>query len=184
MGILRKEIWFSPLIGGGLTKIQPVFVADVAAAIVASLKDNGTSMGKVYELGGPDIYTMHDLAELMFDMIREWPRYVNVPLPIAKAVASPRDFLLNKLPAPMPVPTIFNLDAVKAFSTDNIVSKDALTFEDLGLAPHKVKGYPVEFLIQYRKGGPNYGSTVSEKCCLNLIHEVRCSKYEHNLDLI
>lgn len=39
----------------------------------------------------------------------------------------------------------------------------ALTFEDLGLAPHKVKGYPVEFLIQYRKGGPNYGSTVSEK---------------------
>ncbi|KAF3657494.1 NADH dehydrogenase [ubiquinone] 1 alpha subcomplex subunit 9, mitochondrial [Capsicum annuum] len=80
-----KKYGFLPLIGGGLTKIQPVFVADVAAAIVASLKDNGTSMGKVYELGGPDIYTMHDLAELMFDMIREWPRYVNVPLPIAKA---------------------------------------------------------------------------------------------------
>lgn len=158
-----KKYGFLPLIGGGSTKIQPVFVADVAAAIVSSLKDNGTSMGKVYELGGPDIYTMHDLAELMFDMIREWPRYVNVPFPIAKAIASPREFLLNKVPVPMPVPTIFNLDAIETLATDNIVSKDALTFEDLGLAPHKVKGYPVEFLIQYRKGGPNYGSTVSEK---------------------
>lgn len=158
-----KKYGFLPLIGGGSTKIQPVFVADVASAIVSSLKDNGTSMGKVYELGGPDIYTMHDLAELMFDMIREWPRYVNVPFPIAKAIASPREFLLNKVPTPMPVPTIFNLDAIKALATDNVVSKDALTFEDLGLAPHKVKGYPVEFLIQYRKGGPNYGSTVSEK---------------------
>lgn len=39
----------------------------------------------------------------------------------------------------------------------------ALTFSDLGLVPHKLKGYPVEFLIQYRKGGPNYGSTVSER---------------------
>ena len=39
----------------------------------------------------------------------------------------------------------------------------ALTFQDLDLVPHKLKGYPVEFLIQYRKGGPNFGSTVSEK---------------------
>ncbi|KAK4366150.1 hypothetical protein RND71_014030 [Anisodus tanguticus] len=151
-----KKYGFLPLIGGGSTKIQPVFVADVAAAIVSSLKDNGTSMGKVYELGGPDVYTMHELAELMFDMIREWPRYVN-------AISSPREFLLNKVPAPMPVPTIFNLDAIQALATDNIVSKDALTFKDLELAPHKVKGYPIEFLIQYRKGGPNYGSTVSER---------------------
>ncbi|XP_016492347.1 NADH dehydrogenase [ubiquinone] 1 alpha subcomplex subunit 9, mitochondrial [Nicotiana tabacum] len=158
-----KKYGFIPLFGDGSTKIQPVFVADVASAIVASLKDNGISMGKVYELGGPDVYTMHELAELMFDMIREWPRYVNVPFPIAKAIASPREFLLKKVPAPMPTPTIFNLDAIEAIITDNIVSKDALTFEDLGLAPHKVKGYPVEFLIQYRKGGPNYGSTVSER---------------------
>lgn len=39
----------------------------------------------------------------------------------------------------------------------------ALTFSDLGLVPRKVKGYPVEYLIQYRKGGPNYGSTASER---------------------
>lgn len=39
----------------------------------------------------------------------------------------------------------------------------ALTFEDLGIVPHKLKGYPIEFLLSYRKGGPSFGSTVSEK---------------------
>ncbi|CAA0823920.1 ABC transporter C family member 5, partial [Striga hermonthica] len=158
-----KKYSFLPLIGDGSTKFQPVYVVDVASAIIAALKDDGTSMGKVYELGGPDVYTMHELAELMYDTIREWPRYVKIPLPIAKAIATPRELFLKKVPFPMPTPTIFNLDQIEALSVDTLVSEDALTFEDLGIAPRKLKGYPVEFLIQYRKGGPNYGSTVSEK---------------------
>ena len=44
-----------------------------------------------------------------------------------------------------------------------VVGFAALTFMDLGIVPHKLKGYPIEFLIQYRKGGPQFGSTVSEK---------------------
>jgi uncharacterized protein YbjT (DUF2867 family) len=43
-------------------RIQPVYVVDVAAAIVNSLKDDGTSTGKTYELGGPDVYTVHELV--------------------------------------------------------------------------------------------------------------------------
>ncbi|KAB2602017.1 ABC transporter C family member 5-like [Pyrus ussuriensis x Pyrus communis] len=86
-----KKYGFLPLIGDGSTKFQPVYVVDVAGAIVAALKDDGTSMGKVYELGGPEVFTMHQLAELMFDTIREWPRYVKVPLPIAKAMGAPRE---------------------------------------------------------------------------------------------
>ncbi|XP_024974314.1 NADH dehydrogenase [ubiquinone] 1 alpha subcomplex subunit 9, mitochondrial [Cynara cardunculus var. scolymus] len=158
-----KKYNFLPLVGGGATKIQPVYVADVASAVVAALKDDGSSMGKLYELGGPDVYTLHQLAELMYEMIREWPHYVNVPFPIAKAISSPRELLLNKVPFPLPTPSIFNLDVINALSSDTIVSEDALTFNDLGIVPHKVKGYPIEFLIQYRKGGPNYGSTVSER---------------------
>ncbi|XP_062220723.1 NADH dehydrogenase [ubiquinone] 1 alpha subcomplex subunit 9, mitochondrial-like [Phragmites australis] len=158
-----KNWGFLPLVGGGSTKIQPVYVTDVAAAIVNSLKDDGTSMGKTYELGGPEIYTVHELAELMYETIREWPRYVNVPLPIAAAIASPREMLLNKVPFPLPTPSIFNLDQINAFSADSIVSEDALTFEDLEIMPQKLKGYPVEYLTCYRKGGPSFGSTVSEK---------------------
>ncbi|KAF2292676.1 hypothetical protein GH714_026655 [Hevea brasiliensis] len=158
-----KKYSFLPLIGDGSTKIQPVYVVDVAAAIVAALKDDGTSMGKVYELGGPEIFTMHELAELMFDTIREWPRYVKVPFPIAKLLATPREVLLNKVPFPLPTPNIFNLDEISALTKDIVVSDNALTFHDLGIVPHKLKGYPVEFLISYRKGGPQFGSTVSER---------------------
>ncbi|KAL8106683.1 NADH dehydrogenase [ubiquinone] 1 alpha subcomplex subunit 9, mitochondrial [Apium graveolens] len=160
---MAKNYGFVPLFGDGSTKIQPVYVSDVASAVVSALKDDGTSMGKVYELGGPDIYTMRQLAELMYEMIREYPKYVNVPFSIAKAIATPREVMLNKLPFPLPFPTYFNLDMINALTSDTLVSENALTFSDLGLVPRKVKGYPVEYLIQYRKGGPNYGSTASER---------------------
>ncbi|KAL6978745.1 hypothetical protein U1Q18_020411 [Sarracenia purpurea var. burkii] len=158
-----KNYSFLPLIGDGSTKIQPVYVVDVASAVVAALKDNGTSMGKVYELGGPEVFTVHQLAELMYDTIREYPHYVKVPFPIAKAIAMPREIFLRKVPFPLPIPSIFNLDLISALTQDTVVSPDALNFHDLGIEPHKVKGYPIEFLISYRKGGPQYGSTVSEK---------------------
>ncbi|PKA55678.1 NADH dehydrogenase [ubiquinone] 1 alpha subcomplex subunit 9, mitochondrial [Apostasia shenzhenica] len=117
-----KNWSFLPLIGDGSTKIQPVYVVDVAAAIIASLKDDGTSMGKVYELGGPEVFTMHELAELMYDVIREWPRYVKVPFPVARAIASPREFLLNKVPFPLPTPNIFNLDQINALTAEDFGS--------------------------------------------------------------
>ncbi|CAM8933309.1 unnamed protein product [Rhodiola kirilowii] len=158
-----KKYGFIPLYGDGSTKIQPAYVVDVAAAVVAALKDDGTSMGKVYELGGPDIFTVHELAELMFEVIREWPHYVKVPFPIARAIATPRELLINKLPFPLPTPEMINLDEINSLAQDTIVSENALTFQDLGIVPHKLKGYPIEFLISYRKGGPEFGSTVSEK---------------------
>ncbi|KAL9239074.1 hypothetical protein vseg_013426 [Gypsophila vaccaria] len=163
-----KKYSFLPLIGDGSNKIQPVYVADVAAGIIAALKDDGSSMGKTYELGGPDVFTMHELAELMFDMIREYPHYVKIPVPIAKVMSSPREILLNKVPFPLPSPSIFNLDQIKALSVDTVVSENALTFTDLGVNPHKLRGYPVEFLSCYRKGGPSYGSTLSDRATPDL----------------
>uniref|UniRef100_A0A7N0TQ46 Uncharacterized protein n=1 Tax=Kalanchoe fedtschenkoi TaxID=63787 RepID=A0A7N0TQ46_KALFE len=158
-----KKYGFIPLYGDGYTKIQPAYVVDVAAAVVAALRDDGSSMGKVYELGGPDIFTVHDLADLMFETIREWPRYVKVPIPIARAIATPRELFINKLPFPLPTPEMINLDEINSLTQDTLVSENALTFEDLGIVPHKLKGYPIEYLIQYRKGGPQFGSTVSER---------------------
>ncbi|KNA24805.1 hypothetical protein SOVF_012110 [Spinacia oleracea] len=158
-----KKYSFLPLIGDGSKEIQPVYVIDVAGAIVAALKDDGSSLGKTYELGGPDVYTVQELAELMFETIREYPRYVKIPVPIAKAISTPRDILINKVPFPLPSPSIFNLDQIHALYGDTVVSDKALTFADLDIVPHKLKGYPVEFLSCYRKGGPQFGSTISEK---------------------
>ncbi|CAN6486060.1 unnamed protein product [Victoria cruziana] len=158
-----KKWSFLPMIGNGSSKIQPVYVVDVASAIVAALKDDGVSMGNVYELGGPDIMTVHQLAELMYEVIREWPRYVNLPFPIARAIATPREFFLRKVPFPLPNPDIFNLDQIESLTVDTVVSENALTFEDLGIVPHKLKGYPTEYLTCYRKGGPSFGATISER---------------------
>ena len=44
------------------SRMQPVYVVDVAGAIVAALKDDGSSMGKTYELGGPDVFTVRELV--------------------------------------------------------------------------------------------------------------------------
>jgi uncharacterized protein YbjT (DUF2867 family) len=52
----------SELLDATFCRFQTVYVVDVAAAIVNSLKDDGTSMGKTYELGGPDVYTVRDLV--------------------------------------------------------------------------------------------------------------------------
>ena len=63
-----------------LHRIQPVYVIDVAAAILAALKDDGTSMGKVYELGGPEVLTVHDLViSLLFrlHMLHQWAVLTN-----------------------------------------------------------------------------------------------------------
>lgn len=54
-------------------------------------------------------------------------------------------------------------DLILSFLLIFMVGSAALTFKDLEIVPHKLKGYPIEFLIQYRKGGPQFGSTVSEK---------------------
>ncbi|KAI7994533.1 hypothetical protein LOK49_LG11G00909 [Camellia lanceoleosa] len=56
-------------------------------------------------------------------------------------------------------------DLINALTQDTVVSPDALTFDALGIVPHKLKGYPIEFLLSYRKGGPQYGSTMGERCC-------------------
>lgn len=154
---------FLPVIGDGSTKMQPVYVIDVAAAIAGALKDDGLSMGKIYELGGPEIFTVQELAELMYDTIRERPHLVKIPLPIVKALLSPREALTNKVPFPLPIPELFNLDLIKAYSVDTVVSENALTFENLGIIPRKLRGYPIEFLFSYRKGGPQFGSTASDK---------------------
>lgn len=160
---IAKKWSVLPIIGDGSTRIQPVYVIDVAAAIIAALKDDGTSIGRTYELGGPDLFTIDELVHLMFETIREEPRFIKIPIPIARLISSPREFLLNKVPFPLPTPEIFNQDYVDSLLADNVVSQDALKFTDLGVVPHKLRGYPIEFLFQYRNGGPSFGSTVGER---------------------
>jgi NADH dehydrogenase (ubiquinone) 1 alpha subcomplex subunit 9 len=159
--IQAKKLPFVPIPGDGLNKIQPVLVLDVAAAVIAAIKDEGFSMGKTFELGGPDVFTMNELVELMFEAIREHPRMIHIPMFAAKLASLPREIAL-KNGIPIPFPTTYLKDYLDQLAVDSIVSPDAMGLVDLGITAHKIGGVTIEHLNAYRTGGPSVGTTVGE----------------------
>ncbi|MEJ0072223.1 MAG: complex I NDUFA9 subunit family protein [Pseudomonadota bacterium] len=132
-----------PLIGGGHTKFQPVYVGDVADAIMIALTDPAT-MGRTFELGGPTVYSFKALMELMLDEIQR--RRLLVPLPFALAALQAR--LLELLPAPL-----LTRDQVALLRRDSVVSPGAETLRDLGLTPTALQAILPTYLDRFRAGG-------------------------------
>ncbi|GBG73086.1 hypothetical protein CBR_g12802 [Chara braunii] len=161
--IMSKKFSVVTIVDGGKTRLQPVHVVDVAGAVMAAIRDDGQSLGKIYELGGPDVTTVRDLVELMFETIRENPQILSIPMPLAELVTAPRELLLRRLPIPLPSPTFWTREYLETLKQDQIVSGDALTFSDLGLTPRKLEGVAIEHLYAYRAGGPSFGKTVGER---------------------
>src|SRR5437868_2997782 len=106
---------FLPLIGGGRTRFQPVFVADVASAI-ADAVDGKTKADAVYELGGPEISTFKELMQYVLATIERRRLLLPIPFPIAKLQA----FFLQFMPKPL-----LTSDQVELLRTDNVVSEAA-----------------------------------------------------------
>jgi len=132
-----------PLIGGGQTKFQPVYVGDVAAAIATCLNST-RHQGQSYELGGPGIYTF---AELMTLMLREIDRrrlLIPVPFAVAEIMARPLELL--------PVPPLTR-DQVRLLRHDNVVASGAQTLADLGITPTSVEVILPTYLDRYRPHG-------------------------------
>jgi NADH dehydrogenase len=132
-----------PLIGGGKTLFQPIFVGDVAAAIAAAL-DNPAAQGRTYELGGPTRYTFRQLMEIV---LRETGRKrLLVPLPFGLAMI--KAVFLQLAPNPLLTP-----DQVKLLKTDNVVSPTAATLADLGITPTTVEAEVPSYLWRFRAKG-------------------------------
>lgn len=130
-----------PLIGGGHTRFQPVFVGDVAQAIqiVLSRQD-----GRTYELGGPSVYSFKELLQLI---LRETGRRrLLVPLPFW--LASIKAMFLQLLPNPLLTP-----DQVRLLKKDNVVSPTAAGLSDLGITPTSVEAVIPSYLWRYRAKG-------------------------------
>jgi uncharacterized protein YbjT (DUF2867 family) len=130
-----------PLVGGGHTRFQPVFVGDVAAAIAKTIEMPG---GKTYELGGPATYSFKELLEIMLKTIGR--KRLLVPLPFA--LASFKAFFLQMAPRPLLTP-----DQVKLLRHDNIVAPTAHTFSDLGIQPTTVEAEIPSYLWRFRAKG-------------------------------
>ena len=132
-----------PLIGGGETRFQPVYVGDVADAVVTCLEDPATA-GRIYELGGPKIYTFRQALELVLNEIRRKRPFVNLPFGLAALQAR----LMAILPSPPLTP-----DQVELLKSDNIVSSGALTLASLGLTPTPAEVVLPTYLDRFRRGG-------------------------------
>ncbi len=133
-----------PVIGGD-TRLQPVFVGDVAAAAANAFSDPA-SAGAVYELGGPSIYTMKALVELICRETGRHPLRLALPFGLASLIGVGGDIL----PALAPITT----DQVTLLRSDNVVAAGALGLADLGVtAPTTVEAIAPSYLYRYRKGG-------------------------------
>jgi NADH dehydrogenase len=130
-----------PLIGGGRTRFQPVYVGDVAQAIVTALSHQD---GRSFELGGPSTYSFKELLQLI--LYETGRRRVLVPIPFA--IASLKAAFLQLLPNPL-----LTVDQVRLLKKDNVVSPTAAGLVDLGITPTSVEAVVPAYLWRYRAKG-------------------------------
>lgn len=138
-----------PLVGGGNTKFQPVFVDDVAEAVARAVEGR-VEGGKIYELGGAEVKSFKEIIE---DILRITCREKTlVPLPFFAAsiiggIASLIPFITPPITA----------DQVTLLKSDNVVSeaakKEGRTLEGLGIKPTLADAILPSYLIRYRPEG-------------------------------
>ena len=137
-----------PLFGGGETRFQPVYVGDVAAAVVKALTDEGTA-GTTYELGGPRVYSFRQLMTLILAEIGR--KRILLPLPFF--VADAMGAVLQSLPLPFGMAPPLTGDQAKLLRYDNVVSGDAPGLADLGIAPTACEIILPTYLDRFRRHG-------------------------------
>lgn len=136
-----------PLIGGGETRFQPVYVCDVAEAVARAV-DGQLQPGTTYELGGPEIKTFRECLEEMLEITRRSRALLPIPFPVASAMGK----VMQLLPgAPL------TADQVELLKTDNVVSpaakSEGRTLEGLGIDPANLASILPTYLERFREHG-------------------------------
>jgi NADH dehydrogenase len=143
-----------PLVGGGKTKFQPVYVGDVAEAVARSV-DGKVAGGRIYELGGPEVLTFRECLQTMLKVTARKNRLVSLPFGIASLIGSIASLVPFITPPITP-------DQVKLLRTDNVVSPEAeaegRTLKGLGITPTMATSVLASYLVQYRPHGQYTGS--------------------------
>ena len=148
LGSMAAKMPFLPLIGGGETKFQPVYVDDVAEAVVKSV--DGALTPGVYELGGPETLTFKDCLDKVLAATYREGRFVSLPFGIASLIGSVTSLI------PLLKPAITN-DQIQLLKKDNVVSAAAKqagnTLEGMGIKPVGVDAVLPTYMVSYREHG-------------------------------
>lgn len=138
-----------PLVDGGHTQLQPVYVGDVASAILRAVQDDACA-GQTYELGGPKVYSMKEIMQLTLAAIHK----KRLLLPVPGFALKPLAFGLELQPLFAPPIT---RDQIELLKRDNVVSDGARGLKDLGVdQPTPVEGTIETYLYRYRRGGGKF----------------------------
>jgi len=121
---------FLPLVGGGHTKFQPVYVEDVADAITKCVT-TPAGKGKTFELGGPDVMSFKEIM----GKVKEITGKSKPMIPIPFLVAEIQGWFMEII-QPVPMVTKDQVELLKA--GDNVVAEGALSFKDLQMAAKSV----------------------------------------------
>jgi NADH dehydrogenase len=142
-----------PLIGGGETRFQPVFVGDVGKAI-AAVVTVPQAAGRTYELGGPAAFTFRQLMEMLLAEIGKRRFLTPLPWPVARLMGQAGD-AANSLAGlvGLSLPTPVTADQVILLKTDNVPSGAYPGLADLGITPTTLEAVLPSYLYRYRKGG-------------------------------
>jgi uncharacterized protein YbjT (DUF2867 family) len=142
---LSRMLPVLPLIGGGQIRLQPVYVEDVAEAIRRMLSRPETA-GQIYELAGPQVYTLDELLKMTVRLTGR--RRLLVPMPFAVAKVQARLFEL----LPSPPLTTSQVDLLKA---DNVVSGKMPGFRELNIEPKSVERILPSYVSRLETPGPD-----------------------------
>lgn len=145
-----------PLIGGGHTKLQPVYAGDIAKVVALAL-DAPTKSGAVYELGGTEVRTMREIMAFILDVTERKRPLVAIPFGMAKLIGLASEIAMQLSFGLLPETFALTRDQVELLRRDNVVSDEAKaegrTLAGLGITPESYETLVPTYLIRYRKFG-------------------------------
>ena len=155
-GALARILPVIPLVGGGQTRLQPVYVGDVAQAVATVLAGDARP-GTVYELGGPQVMTLREAADLVMATVQRRRLLVGLPLGPSRLVASLTTFASGVSLGLFPKLLTTSRDQVDLLANDNVVSASAeaegRVLRALGIAPQAADAIIESYLVRFRRTG-------------------------------
>lgn len=136
-----------PLIGGGQTKFQPVYVGDVAEAVARAVVRRDAA-GRTFELGGPAVMTFEDVLKLILRETNRQRLLLPLPFFVARTIGS-----LAQLTAVVGIPPVLTQDQVVMLQSDNVVAPGAEGLAALDIQPTGIEAIAPSYLWRYRRGG-------------------------------
>ncbi len=144
MGVISPVL---PLIGGGKTKFQPVYVGDVAKAVLAAINNESVKPG-TYQLGGPQVLTFREILTNIDEYTARKHKYISLPFCVAKMLGNVSSIVSRIVPLINPAITA---DQVEMLKTDNVINTRSKGLKELGITPTGMEAIVPDYLARFKK---------------------------------